>query len=248
MPTEFTYCGPPAVPGDVWDRWNLDPYLLLPLLVLVGLFAAIGSAEVRRRRWFAFAIGALALAFVSPLCALAVSLFAARTVDHLVVIALAAPLMAMALFGIRQTDLKLSPTLAALAHGAALWAWHLPSAYATALADPVWYWLMQGSLFASGVWFWAALLSRRTAPVLGMATLAAFSAQMGLLGAILVFAPTALYAPHVGTTAVWGLTPLEDQQLAGVVMWVLGALPYLAAAVIALGLWLKGAESARAPA
>lgn len=245
---EFTYCGPAAVPGDVWDRWNLDPYLLLPLLGLVGLFATIGRVREGSWRWCGFAIGALALAFVSPLCALAVSLFSARTVDHLVVIALAAPFMAVAMFGIRQADLRLSPAPAALAHAAALWGWHLPSAYAAALSDPVWYWLMQGSLLASGVWFWAALLSRRTAPVLGMATLAAFSAQMGLLGAILVFAPTALYAPHVGTTAVWGLTPLEDQQLAGVVMWVLGALPYLGAAVVALGLWLKAAEPARASA
>lgn len=248
MPVEFTYCGPPAVPDGVWDRWNLDPYLLLPLLGLAGLFVLIGAAREERWRWFALALGALALAFVSPLCALAVSLFTARTLDHLVVISLAAPLMAVALFGIRETDLKLSPAIAALANAATLWAWHLPSAYSAALADPLWYWAMQGSLFVSGLWFWAALLSRRTAPVLGMAALAAFSAQMGLLGAILVFAPAALYAPHVGTTAVWGLTPLEDQQLAGVVMWVLGALPYLAAAIVALGLWLKAAESVRAPA
>lgn len=247
MPVTFTYCGPPAYPDDIWSRWNPDPFLLLPLLALVGLMVATGP-RAGRWLWFAAGVTALAVAFVSPLCALAVSLFSARTVDHLVIIAFAAPLLAIALFGVRRSEVSLSPVPAGLVHAAVLWAWHLPAAYEAALATTIWYWLMQGTLLASGVWFWAGLLTRQTSPVVAIATLGAFSAQMGLLGAILVFAPEPLYLPHAQTTVAWGLTPLEDQQLAGVVMWVLGALPYLAAAVVAVGLWLRAAETVRAPA
>jgi putative membrane protein len=55
--------------------------------------------------------------------------------------------------------------------------------------------------------------------------------QMGLLGALIALAPTALYAPHLATTAAWGLSPLEDQQLAGLIMWIPAGGIYLAAAV-----------------
>jgi putative membrane protein len=48
--------------------------------------------------------------------------------------------------------------------------------------------------------------------------------QMGLLGAILTFARFALYAPHYLTTQQYGFSPLDDQQLAGLIMWV-GSLP-----------------------
>ena len=56
---------------------------------------------------------------------------------------------------------------------------------------------------------------------------------MGLLGALIVFAPQPLYAVHFMSAAAWGLSPLADQQLAGLLMWVPAVLPYLA-----MGLWL----------
>ncbi len=52
---------------------------------------------------------------------------------------------------------------------------------------------------------------------------------MGFLGALLTFTPRALYASHLSTTAAWGLGPLGDQQLAGMIMWVPGMIPYAAA-------------------
>jgi putative membrane protein len=56
---------------------------------------------------------------------------------------------------------------------------------------------------------------------------------MGLLAALIVFAPRALYAVHFASTAAWGMSPLVDQQLAGLLMWLPASLPYLGA-----GLWL----------
>ena len=56
---------------------------------------------------------------------------------------------------------------------------------------------------------------------------------MGLLGALIVFAPRPLYPVHLASTTAWGLTPLADQQLAGLLMWVPAMLPY-----VGVGLWL----------
>ena len=60
------------------------------------------------------------------------------------------------------------------------------------------------------------------------------SVQMGLLGALITLAPRALYAPHALTTTAWGLTPLQDQQLGGSIMWVPGCVVFLAVAMLAL--------------
>jgi putative membrane protein len=61
------------------------------------------------------------------------------------------------------------------------------------------------------------------------------SVQMGLLGALITFAPRSLYAPHIFTTGVWHLTPLEDQQLGGTIMWIPGCIVFFAAAAFMLG-------------
>jgi putative membrane protein len=72
--------------------------------------------------------------------------------------------------------------------------------------------------------------------------------QSTILGALLTFARAPWYTSHLGSTAAWGLTPLEDQQLAGLIMWVPGGLIYLAAALTLFGLWLNaGAGPAPGP-
>lgn len=70
--------------------------------------------------------------------------------------------------------------------------------------------------------------------------------QMGLLGALLTFTPQPLYAWHLVTTEAWGLTPLEDQQLAGLVMWIAGGGFYLAAALRLANGWLLARQTATA--
>src|SRR3546814_11484875 len=88
---------------------------------------------------------------------------------------------------------------------------------------------MQLSLLASAAAFWGAL--RRVSSPTAILLLLAMMVQMGLLGALITFAGAPLYAPHYATTMVWGLTPLEDQQLAGLIMWAPAAAFYLGAAL-----------------
>src|SRR3546814_17286561 len=68
--------------------------------------------------------------------------------------------------------------------------------------------------------------------------------QMGLLGALLTFSGSALYAPHLLTTQAWGMSPLQDQQLAGLIMWVPAAGLSLGAAMFLLARWFRQ-EAAR---
>ena len=229
------YCGAAPVPADWIARWNGDPLLLIGLAAL-ALWA--WRASVRPRFWFVF--GLLLLLFVSPLCALSSALFSARVVHHVLLTGVAAPLL---VFGLPRLTVPGAPALWAAGHALVFWFWHAPGAYAAALSSDGAYWAMQIVLLGSAGGFWAAL--RRASPPLAIGLLLAMMVQMGLLGALITFAGTPLYAPHYVSTLAWGLTPLEDQQLAGLIMWAPAALLYLGAALVA-GWRLLGPRAAAA--
>jgi len=197
------------------------------------------------------ALALLAVAFVSPLCALTSTLFSARVAHHVALVALAAPLFVLTLPR-HLRDIAWPPALpaaAAVVHAVLLWLWHAPMPYAAALASHGVFWLMEASLFGSALLLWAASLSRRTRLASSLGALLATVVQTGLLGAAITFARTPLYDFHIGATTSWGLTALEDQQLAGLVMWVPAAVPYLAAALALLAARLSSATPVRdAPA
>jgi putative membrane protein len=168
--------------------------------------------------------------FVSPLCALASALFSARVLHHVLLVAGVAPLLALAfpLRGLRSPPLAVLVAINAIV----LWLWHAPAPYEWGLASVPSYWLMQGSLLASAWLLWRAIFAPSAHPGQALLALVATVAQMGLLGALIVFAPRPLYLVHLASTAPWGMSPLADQQLAGLLMWVPAMLPYLA-----VGLW-----------
>jgi putative membrane protein len=242
------YCGAPPLPGEM--AWNLDPGLIAALLA--GLLLAQGWAAGRGgdRRILLAGWAVLALLLVSPFCNLSVALFSARVGQHVLMLTVAAPLLALGL-GAGRPQRRRSPGPAALAAAAggfalALWAWHLPGPYAATFRSDLAYWAMQGSLVATATWLWRGLLlgaAARPEAVLfaGLAT----AAQMGGLGALLTFAPRPLFAPHALTTLPWGLAPIEDQQLGGLLMWVPGGLAFAAVALPALARALRGEPAPR---
>jgi putative membrane protein len=224
----IAYCGPAAVPDDFWTRWNPDP-LLIATLVALALTVSRGRSSDARAGWGAIAL--MLIVFVSPFCALSSALFSARVLHHVLLIAAVAPLLALA-FPQRRAG---SPPLVALvvAHAVILWLWHAPGPYAWGLASVPAYWLMQISLLGSAWLMWRAILVPATQSGPALVALAATIGQMGLLSALIVFAPGPLYLVHLAGTAPWGLTPLADQQFAGLLMWVPAILPYLG-----VGLWI----------
>ena len=157
------------------------------------------------------------LVFVSPLCNLTSALFSARVVHHVLLSAAIVPLPLAGLTPGRRQRLRiLGPSAAVLLHAGAMWAWHAPGPYAWALSTTPGYWLMQATLAGSAAAVWLCVL----VPDRGAAVIAAGGTflQMGLLGAIILFAGQPLYAAHLLTTAAWSLSALADQQLAGLVM------------------------------
>jgi putative membrane protein len=239
MITELPYCGAAPSPGELLTRFNLDPVLIVVLALAIGLQLGWTEGATPRQR-AAGVLGWLvaSVALLSPLCALSVALFSARVGQHMILLFIAAPLIAMGLPTIgRRTNGPLG--VATLTFFAALWFWHMPLPYEATFTSVVVYWCMHISLFGSAIWLWCELLHptpARTAEALLAGALT--SMQMGLLGAVLSLAGHSLFRWHLTTTWPFGLTPLADQQLAGVIMWVPGMALFMWVALCSLAkLW-----------
>jgi len=225
------YCG--EAPGpEIWlSRWNLDPVLGAVLLLLaLALWRVSAGHDVTPRRLLSLrsAWVLTVVLYVSPLCALSSAFFTVRVIHHIALVLAMAPLLA---FGL-EPWLRRIPTSLWSATAIAVvtfWTWHAPAPYAAALTSDWIYALMQLTLLASALAFWIAV--RRAGATAAMGAILATTVSMGLLGALITFAGRPLYAPHFASTLSWGVSPLEDQQLAGITMWAPGSIAYLAAAM-----------------
>jgi cytochrome c oxidase assembly factor CtaG len=249
--------------------------VLDPLVLGVMSLAALAYGAGVRRLWrvrtghgvrpsqvasFATGMALLALALIWPLDAAADRSFAAHMAQHLLLIALAPPLLVLgaplaplaAFAPVRRAlvaipGARLAHPLAVFgAHGVVVWTWHAPALFQAALRSPTVHALEHATMLAAALLFWWMLLpaGRAHAPTRGAGLLFLFltMTHMGLLGALLTFAPRTLYPAYGDRPPAFGLTPLEDQQLAGLIMWVPGGMIYLAAALALAAAWLRDAE------
>ena len=225
------YCG--AAPGpEVWlSRWNFDPVLGACLVLLAFALWRPSTGRISTSRQLCSlrcAWGLSVLLYVSPLCALSSTFFTVRVIHHIALVLVMAPLLAIGSDPwLRRLPTPLWPCTAIAA--AVFWTWHAPAPYAAALSSDLTFALMQFTLLASATAFWIAV--RRSGPVPAMGAILVTTVLMGLLGALITFAGRPLYAPHFASTLSWGVSPLEDQQLAGITMWAPGSIAYLAAAI-----------------
>lgn len=188
----------------------------------------------------------LFVALVSPLDQLGERLLAAHMAQHALLVVVAPPLLlfggpgkvfAWALpndgrrrFLVSATWRSLSvfreglsrPVPATVLHGLALWVWHAPGPFDAALASSAVHALEHACFFGTGLLFWRAILAARSLQRVFAALAAAFATMIhgGLLAAIITMAQYPLYGWYPHRTEPWGLSPLEDQQLAGLIMWV----------------------------
>jgi putative membrane protein len=252
FPIAVPYCGLSPLPSEIGSRWNLDPVLIAALLVLFVAHVAwrkrfergAPSGSARRASCYA-GWGALAAGLVSPLCALSVALFSARVAQHMWLTLIAAPLLALSFPSAahRAALPKLTPFTAAGVFALALWVWHWPVLYALTFTSDVAYWAMHITMTGSAIVLWQSLLDVSNEHLLarvsaGFVTLT----HMGMLGALITFAPRTLYTPHLLTAPTWGLTALEDQQLGGLVMWIPSGAVFLAAALASMYAVLRSQE------
>jgi len=244
VPPGLSYCGAPPLPGALIGRFNLDPVLIAALFALAAFHIVANRRAARPVAPAAAGWAIAAAALVSPLCALSVALFSARVAQHMILLLAAAPLIAGALPDRPALRRPASLWGASVTFFLTLWFWHMPAPYAATFASPVTYWLMHLSLFGTGIWLWAALLRQHGPRALAAGVVA--SMQMGLLGAVIALASWPMYRPHYLTTTAWGLTPLADQQLGGVVMWVPGCLLFLWVALRSLAATWRAMDRAAA--
>jgi putative membrane protein len=255
-----------------WNPWVVGSLLLAAYLYLRGGRAwghtATRARGGRRRDSVAFwsGWGALGVALISPVHALGTVLFATHMIQHEMLMLVAAPLLVLGrplpLFlralplpwrrqlGTAGKSLRDSwrvlphPLIAWVLHAAALWVWHIPRLFQATLTSELAHACQHLSFFGTALYFWWALLyGHQKLQGYGVAVLAVFTTALhsSLLGALLTLAPTPWYAAYAHTAA-WGLTPLEDQQIGGLIMWIPAGAVYLLAALALSAEWLHAAE------
>jgi putative membrane protein len=260
----------PATLSWTFDPWIVLPILLISLLYVSGRIKLLRrsrrSGPIGWQDLF-FCCGMLTLAgaLISPLHWLGEHLFTLHMIEHEIVMAVSAPLIVLArpvgllLWGLpkrarrglgaamqtplirRLWDWSTGGTSATVIHGVAIWSWHLPFLFDAAVTNTVMHRLQHLSFFATAILFWWAVVWKSD---YGTAAWHLFVTMVhtSILGALMALAPHILYSAQTKTAAAWGLTPLEDQQLAGMILWVPAGTIYAAAAMTMRALWIRGSS------
>jgi putative membrane protein len=261
---------------DAWVTVPLALSLVWFLLGWWRLSTRSAHPQTHRRGALYFLSGwvVMAGALVSPLHAAGERSFAAHMAEHELLMLVAAPLLVLAhpvgiaLWalpdGLRQAVARLGrpgaflsgwrllsdPLLATALQAAALWLWHAPRLFDLALASNGWHIVQHLSFVVTALLFWTAVLdARRQRSGMAIGCLFVTALVSGALGALMAFSVSPWYAGYtaLGMTP-FGLTPIEDQQLAGLLMWVPGGVVHLVAALVLLARWLRDEpESGREP-
>jgi putative membrane protein len=211
----------------------------------------------------------LALALASPLHEAGERSFTMHMIEHELIMLVAALLLAssnsgailawglprplrLALGGGWKSPLQrlwkrlTEPVTATVVQGVVMWAWHAPPLFDRALDSFGWHMAQHSCFFLSSLLFWWAMLhprSRSTGYGTSAACLFATSLIGGALGALMSFSSSPWYAQYaaMGMTGI-GLDPVDDQRLAGLIMWIPGGLVHGAAALAMFYKWLKASE------
>jgi cytochrome c oxidase assembly factor CtaG len=176
----------------------------------------------------------LALLAVRLLQPAAELLFAAHMAQHLLLIAIAAPLLVLAGLEIRM------PPLAGwgLFVGIFLF-WHWPFFFRWVARQPYGELLELGSILAAACCFWGVVMAsgRLSDPARALMVMTA-AILTDLPGVVMLFAPVAICTMPAENAARFGLTPLSDQQLAGLLMWVPANLVFFGVATFLFARWI----------
>jgi cytochrome c oxidase assembly factor CtaG len=255
-------------------EWSFDPFVTIPLafsgaLYVAGvarLWARAGIGEsVKRWQAACFAAGWLALfgALVTPLHEWGEHLFTAHMIEHEVLMAVAAPLLALSrpvgafLYalpkGLRHWLSRSAgarwisvpwrwltrPLDATILHGAAIWIWHTPALFDATVTNETMHRLQHISFVVTALFFWWAIFrgTRRDYGI-GAVHVAATMVHTGILGALIALSPRLLYVVQTKDAPAFGLTPLDDQQLGGLIMWVPAGTLYAVIALALIAFWI----------
>jgi len=211
----------------------------------------------------------LITALIGPFHTLSESLFSAHMTQHEILMLISAPLIVLgrpqiavvwALFprwrkkigsvtnsnGFESVWHFVSGAFAAfLIHAAALWKWHIPVLFDATLESDWIHALQHASFFGTALLVWWAIINSSLdwkSSFVGVLFLFLTSLHSGILGAFLTFTHQIWYPVYLSTTDAYGLTPLEDQQLGGLIMWVPAGLVYIGAGLTMFARLLSESE------
>jgi putative membrane protein len=258
------------------DPWLLLPLCITAALFLIGclrLWHRAGPGrgityEQAACFWAGWALVAVALA--SPLHALSERMLTAHMIEHELLMVGAAPLLVLSrpLTGFlwslpiemrrRLATLAGAPPIAVLwlvltnasaatlLHIVTVFAWHMPSMFEAAIQNPFLHKLQHASFLVTALFFWWALL-RLPRRQYGAGALHLFATMMAvsLLGALLALSSKLWYPSY--SVPLLGITPLEDQQLAGLVMWIPGCSVYAVATLLFLAVLIASGGPQQLP-
>lgn len=249
-----------------WEPGIVFPLAILLVIYVAGMIRREGIGVLRWRHASFFA-GWLSLFFAltSPIHELGEQLFSAHMLQHEILILISAPLISAAHPGatclwafaprhrvgiggwVQRVENSapirfLTASLNAwVLEAAALWLWHIPFLYQATLTSDWIHAAQHLSFLGTAVLFWSALYGvGRSAMSFGTATLYVFGTAVhcSALGALLTFSTVLWYPAYTETTARWGLTALQDQQLGGVIMWVPSGAVFIVIALALIARWL----------
>ena len=234
----------------VWMGPVLALLLVAAAMLYIRGWRRLGPRwPLRRTAAAAGGAGAMAVALLSPLDTAAATSVAAHMVQHTLLILAAAPLLALGrpfavvAAGLLPRAQRLGralgtprPGVACAAHGLALWLWHLPPLYDTALARPLVHAFAHATLLGSAVFLWWSV-SRGRARITGALWLFVTAFHAGGLGALLALSAKPWFRA----------ASLEDQQLAGLVMWVPAGALLTTIALALLAGWLRAGARRASP-
>ncbi len=262
------------MPESFWlTGWLFEPSIILGLAVLYGgyLLAATrlrgrfpGSLPLTRGQLAAFSSGILVLLFalLSPLDQLGDDyLFTAHMTQHLLLTLVAPPLLLAGTPGwmfeplrLRRQALNLARYLGSgyvgfLAFNFVFAIWHVPSWYDAALYSSPVHILEHLMFIGTALMTWMPVMSPtpllpRLAPPVQVLYLFMQSLPPTILGAIIAFAPSPLYLFYMTVPRLWGISVMDDQLYAGLIMWVGGAFIWLFALTIVFFKWFNRQEPA----
>jgi putative membrane protein len=226
--------------------WSFEPAVLLGVLALAMLYVK-GWRRARtpnephppgagRLALFAGGLLAILVALVSPVDRLGEQLMVMHMLQHILLLDIAPILMILGLSKVllrpatrrlqaieRRAGYLGHPVFAVLAYAGFMWFWHIPAMYDAALRYPNLHALEHFCFAAAGGLYWWHVLSpirgRMRLGGLGPITyMVSTKLLVGILGIALAFAPSDIYPFYAHHPHYWGLTPGEDQNMAGLLM------------------------------
>jgi len=220
-----------------------------------------------RSALFVGGLVAIGLALASPVEAYEGSLFSVHMVQHLLLMLVAAPLLLagapitlalrVAPPSVRRRLLWVlhSPLVKAISFpvftwalfAAVNWGWHFSSLYDQALENTALHYFQHATFLGAALLFWWPAIGADPSPwrlphPVRLFYLFLALPQNSFLGVALLNTGTVLYPHYVTNLRSWGPTPLDDQHLGGVLMWVAGDIAFLLGMAIVIVVWMRHEE------